>query len=119
MCGVGATASLSADIQPIFSKSCGKAGFCHNKNTPSGGLDLRPGAAYGALVNVDTKYCKDGRKRVVPGQPSESYLMDKLLGTQLCDDPIGPTKKMPLNSSIPDSDIEKIANWICGGALDN
>jgi hypothetical protein len=59
---------------------------------------------------VQAAQCSDGRLRVLPGQPSESYLMDKLMGTQLC-----AGKKMVL----PEADIETIAAWICAGAPDN
>jgi hypothetical protein len=115
-CGVGADAAF-ADVQAIFSKSCGGAGFCHNKNNPAGGLDLRPGASHAALVGMDTSYCKDGRKRVEAGQPSESYIIDKVMNTQLCDLPNGPSGKMPPGMAmLPMGDIQTIANWICGGA---
>jgi hypothetical protein len=117
MCGVGADAPF-ADVQAIFSKSCGGAGFCHNKNNPAGGLDLRPGASHAELVGVDTSYCKDGRKRVEAGQPSESYIIDKVINTQLCDLPNGPSSKMPpgMSPMLPMGDIQTISNWICGGA---
>lgn len=115
-CGVGATADF-ADVQAVFSQSCGKAGFCHNKDNPSGKLDLRPGMSYASLVDINTSYCQDGRKRVVPGQPSESYIIDKVMNTDLCNLPNGSKSgKMPPGSSLPTADIETISNWICGGA---
>lgn len=116
VCSPNATATF-AEVQAIFGKSCGSAGFCHNKDNPSGGLDLRPGAAHASLVGTDTKYCGDGRKRVTAGQPSESYIIDKVMNTQLCDLPNGKSSKMPPGSTLPLTDVETIANWICAGAM--
>lgn len=116
VCSPTATATF-AEVQAIFGKSCGSATFCHNKDNPAGGLDLRPGASHAALVGTDTKYCGDGRKRVAPGQPSESYIINKVMNTQLCDLPNGKSSKMPPNSTLPLTDAETIANWICAGAM--
>jgi hypothetical protein len=115
-CAVGATATY-AEVQAIFTKSCGSSGFCHNKNNPAGGLDLRPGMSYAALVDIATSYCQDGRQRVVPGDPSESYLVDKIMNIQLCNLPNGSKSgKMPPGSNLPAADLQTISNWICGGA---
>jgi len=115
-CGVGANATF-ADVQAIFSKSCGSAGGCHNKTNPAGQLDLRVGNSYAALVDMNTSYCQDGRKRVVPGEPSESYLIDKIMNTDLCNLPNGSkSAKMPPGSTLPAADLETISNWICAGA---
>lgn len=115
-CAAGATATM-ADVQAIFSKSCGSAGNCHNKANPSAGLSLMPGNSHGSLVNVDTNSCGDGRKRVLPGEPSESYIIDKVMNKQLCKLGNGMnSQKMPPGSTLPMADIETIANWICAGA---
>ena len=84
----------------------------------SAGLDLRPGNAHGDLVNVDTNSCGDGRKRVLPGEPSESYIIDKVMNKQLCKLANGAnSQKMPPGSTLPAANIETISNWICGGAM--
>lgn len=115
-CAPGATATL-ADVQAIFSKSCGSAGNCHNKANPAAGLNLQPGNSHANLVNVDTNSCGGGRKRVLPGEPSESYIIDKVTNTQLCKLASGAnSKKMPPSSTLPMADIETISNWICAGA---
>jgi hypothetical protein len=115
-CAPGTSATF-ADVQAIFSKSCGNSGFCHNKTNPAGGLDLRTGMSYASLVDMNTSYCQDGRKRVVPGDPSESYIIDKIMNTQLCNLPNGSKSgKMPPGSTLPAADLQTISNWICGVA---
>jgi len=42
------------------------------------GLDLSAAVSYGKLVNVTAAECNDGRKRVLPGDPSCSILMERL-----------------------------------------
>ena len=67
-----------------------------------------------ALSNVDAHGCET-EKLVVPGQPGESYLLRKMVGGELCAGSL-----MPLGDSrLPDADLEKMAAWICAGALDN
>jgi len=111
VCGAGSV-SFASDVQPIFTASCATAG-CHKGAMPQEGLNLSTGKAYDAIVNVDAEQCTS-RKRVLPGQPSESYLMDKLLGVDLC---FG--TKMPKMGSVDSADVETIAIWICAGAPDN
>lgn len=54
---------------------------CHTDQgrTPSAGLNLREGAAYGAIVGVVARN-KAGAVLVVPGDPDASYLVQKLEG---------------------------------------
>lgn len=111
-CGT-ATVSFSADVQPIFSASCSGAG-CHKGVNPQAGLDLSAGKSYAALVGVDASQCKDGRKRVLAGDPAGSYLVDKMMGVDLCSGSV-----MPKNGSLPTAELETIANWICAGAPNN
>jgi hypothetical protein len=77
-------------------------------------MKLSTGASFAAIVNVTATECSDGRKRVLPGQPSQSYLIEKLMGVSLC---FG--TQMPKTGSIPTSEIQTIANWICEGAPNN
>jgi hypothetical protein len=52
---------------------------------------------------------------VKPGAPASSYLMDKLLGANLC---MG--SQMPkAGQSLPSTQIDTIRNWICQGAPNN
>lgn len=105
-------ATLSGDVQPIFSRSCAITG-CHTSRRPSAGLLLDSGSSHGSLVGVRSSaaMCSD-RVRVVAGDPEASYLLDKLMG-----DPSICGVQMPRRGeSIPASEIELIRGWICRGA---
>ena len=111
-CGA-ASVSFSAAVQPILTASCATNG-CHKGNMPAASLNLTSGQSYSKLVNVTTSQCADGRKRVSPGQPSESYLIDKLMNVDLC---FG--TQMPKQGTIPQAQIQTISDWICAGAPNN
>lgn len=59
----------------IFKPSCEFSG-CHNgvQGSAAGRLDIRPGQAFAHLVNVDSNI-DTSRKLVVPGEPTQSYLL--------------------------------------------
>ena len=79
------------------------------------GLNLTAGKSYASLVNVAASQCKDGRKRVVPGSPSTSYLVQKLIGVNMCSG-----SQMPKQGQgLPSTQEQTIANWICIGAPNN
>ncbi len=88
--------SFEADILPIFDKKC-KA--CHGS---LGGWD---GTTYEATMTTG-----NNAPVVIPGDPDESLLAQKLLDEQT----IG--AMMPPGTPLPDSEIELILNWIAGGA---
>jgi hypothetical protein len=111
-CG-SASVSFAAAVQPIFTAKCATNG-CHAGAKPQEGLNLTVGKAHAGLVGVTADQCNDGRKRVQPGQPTESYLVDKIMNVDLC---FG--TRMPKLSSLPQGDVETIVNWICEGAPDN
>ena len=85
----GPTPSLEptfASIQREIFESTDSAGrtACTNCHTttgrnPSGGLNLNHDAAYEQLVNVAVRG-KPGAVRVIPGDPDNSYLVQKLEG---------------------------------------
>jgi hypothetical protein len=52
---------------------------------------------------------------VKPGDPSASYLVDKLLGVDLCSGARMPPQGTPLS----DASMATIAAWICQGAANN
>jgi hypothetical protein len=72
------------------------------------------GKAYAGLVNVVAAQCSDQRKRVLPGQPSQSYLIDKMMNVDIC---FG--SKMPKLGALPQGQITTVADWICEGAPNN
>lgn len=109
-----APVSFANDVQPIFTKSCAY-GMCHPNGAGAVGLQLGIGKAYGSLVGVESAGCGDeGRARVVPGQPADSYLVDKLLGVRLCSG-----SRMPGDQGLPAEKIQTMIDWICAGAADD
>jgi hypothetical protein len=110
-CTVTAPVSFRSDVEPILDRGCTAAG-CHTGMRPKEDLALDTGKAYAELVGVATKQCGGQRQLVVPGNPSTSYLMQKLLNVDIC---MG--SQMPkAGQSLPAADLEVISNWICAGA---
>jgi hypothetical protein len=81
---------------------------------PQEGMNLSSGSAYASLVNVTANQCNDSRKRALPGNPTDSYIMDKLMGVDLC---FG--TQMPKLGMITTAEQQTISNWICAGAPNN
>jgi len=105
--------SFVGDIEPLLASNCALAG-CHSPPQIQHGLDLRVGKAYESLVDTAAQQCGAGL-RVNPGNPGDSYLLDKLLGVDLCEG-----FQMPLNTTpLAPADIELISGWICQGAMNN
>jgi mono/diheme cytochrome c family protein len=90
---------------------------CHSDDgrTPSGGLNMKPGTAYSNLVGVASTG-KPGAIRVIAGNPSGSYLIQKLEGAP---DIVG--LRMPRNGPpyLTDAQIALIRLWIQNGAPNN
>lgn len=105
--------SFASDVQPIFNANCTGKG-CHAFPAPSAMLDLAAGSAWESLVDVDSGQC-NARKRVAPGQPGNSYLMDKLQGINLC---FG-TQMPKVGGPLSQADITTVSEWICRGAKDD
>lgn len=107
--------SFAADVQPILTQSCAKTN-CHKGSAPDVGLDLAEGNAHADIVDVTTAQCGQTRKRIIPGDPEESYLLDKVRGVDLCDK----SSRMPLLAAkLSEEKITTIQAWICGGALND
>jgi hypothetical protein len=76
-------------------------------------LNLADGQSYAALVNVPANQCAGGsRMRVKPGEPSESYIIDKAMNVDKCSG-----NRMPPSTALPIDSIQTISDWICGGAM--
>jgi hypothetical protein len=103
--------SLSNDVQPLFTAQCALSG-CHDVMAGSGELVLLEGQAYSQLVNVSS-ILEPGRKRVLPGDPENSYLIMKLENRQ------SEGEAMPLGGSLGAGEIQLIRDWIEKGAKDN
>jgi hypothetical protein len=118
-CGCAPTpVSFAAEVQPILTENCVSNG-CHGGSNPKKDLSLEAGAAWADLVDVPAVECNDGRLRVAPGDPENSYLMHKLLGIQLCSGVQMPQSGGPGNDTLADEDLDRISAWICQGAADN
>jgi Planctomycete cytochrome C len=90
---------------------------CHSNTgrAPSGGLNLNHDVAYDQLVNAAVRE-KPGAVRVVPGDPDNSYLVQKLEGTSAITG-----RRMPQNGPpyLTDGQIAIIRRWIALGAPRN
>lgn len=110
-CNVAPTlASLSAEY---FGGSC-TFGKCHAPPKPAGGLDLTPSADYAQLVNVSAHHPQaKGAILVVPGQPEQSFLYQKVHG------PVPAGGLMPPGETEPydaDCSVAMLRQWILDGA---
>ncbi len=116
--GNGGSATLSADVQPIFTSNCATAG-CHVGNNPppiGQGMDLSSGNTVSNTVNVLAAGAS--LDRIEPGNPDQSYLVHKIEGTQ--SQVGGGGGRMPLGgSALSATEIATIRSWIAAGALDN
>jgi hypothetical protein len=102
--------SFAGDIQSIFTSSC-TASSCHGASAQAG-LSLIQGQSYVNLVNASST--EDvSRKRVLPGDAANSYIVIKLEGRQA----VG--AKMPLGSSLDAASLQNIKNWVDKGAKSN
>ena len=105
--------SFKSNVQPIFNTRCV---VCHQGGAPPASLSLEPSLAY--LNLVDTPSTQGPLVRVAPGAPENSYLINKLRGTQA--QAGGSGAQMPYGTTpLPDSDIDLIQQWITAGAPDN
>ena len=119
----------SPTLQPTFSSiqreifdqtdSAGRAACiqCHTAvgRVPAGGLNLTSATSYAALVGVGS-VLKPGAIRVIPGDPANSYLVQKLEGT-----PGIVGRRMPFLGPpfLTDGQILVIKRWIEIGAPNN
>jgi hypothetical protein len=98
-------------VQGIFDASCG-GNACHVGETePQGGLDLTRGLSYQSLVGAAATELA-GAVRVVPGDPSASYLACKL-GVADCQ---RSGALMPPDWPLGDCEKDAIIRWIEQGA---
>lgn len=112
-----AEVSFARDVQPIFNTQCV---MCHNSWDPHGGLYLDPGFAHSQLVDATSSSVPELR-RVAPGRPDQSYLIDKLNNTHLEAGGKGWWMPPPTHfaSAVTARDKMLIRKWIEQGAKDN
>jgi len=104
--------SYAADVEPLLVESCTSMG-CHGSGPMPAqeGLRLSTGDGYDNLVGVAADQCGD-RLLVDPGHPGSSYLLDKILGINLCSG----TKMPKMGAGLSAAESDLISQWICGGA---
>jgi hypothetical protein len=115
------TPTFSAVQSSIFESTDGAGRTactqCHTSagRVPAGGLDLSHDRAYDVLVNAPVVE-KAGAIRVVPSDPDNSYLIQKLEGAATI---VG--RRMPLNGPpyLTDGQVLIIRRWIADGAPRN
>ncbi len=97
----------------IFTPSCALSG-CHDTGTHQSNLDLSPGKAYLQIVNIPSAELPP-LKRVVPSDPNNSYLLQKINGNKNIAGIQMPIGAAPLNSE----QINLVQGWILSGAPNN
>ncbi len=104
---------IFSEIQAgVFTPTCATSG-CHQGAGAPQGLRLDEANSFALLVDVDSSQVPS-IKRVAPGDPDNSYLIQKIEGTA------GVGQRMPLNGSpLPQATIGAIRQWITNGALDD
>ena len=105
-------ATFSSLQANVFTPSCATAG-CHNGAGAPQGLLLDDANSYALLVNRPSGEVP-ALLRVAPGDPDNSYLVQKLEGTAA----VG--GQMPLNGqALAQSTINLVRQWISDGAVDD
>lgn len=107
------SASFAAIQANIFTPSCAISG-CHTGPAPKEDLRLDKDFSYAEIVYQPSNKKADAFL-IIPNDPDNSYLIQKLEGT------IGILgKRMPLNRTpLPVEEIQVIRDWIIEGALNN
>jgi hypothetical protein len=105
-----APVTLAKDVQPIFTARCATVG-CHVGSRAEQGMDLSAGKAYAATVNVTAQSART-KKRVVPGDPANSFLYEKISQAR----PSVGSRMPAQGGALPQADIDTIRQWIEQGA---
>lgn len=102
-------ATLDAIQAAVFTPTCATAG-CHTGNDPPEGLRLDEGFSFDNLVDVPSSEVPE-LLRVEPGNPDDSYLVQKIEGTA------AEGARMPLGGAPLDQNlIDDIREWITNDA---
>jgi hypothetical protein len=104
--------SFTAEVLPVFQPCV----VCHQGPTPAGALSFEADKAYAQLVNVTARSSCTSQQRVKPGDPDDSVLFLKIVGTA-CG-----SRMPPASPTYFDGQPEKLATvrtWIEQGAQNN
>jgi hypothetical protein len=97
---------FARDVEPILMSGC-SGEFCH-------GLAMTSASrAHAFLVNQPSFECDGERPIVTPGDPDRSYLMDKVLGRNLC---AGHAMPRGFGNRLSPDEVQTLSDWICEGA---
>jgi hypothetical protein len=105
MADAGACTSLkprdfTRDVVPLFNSCAGEV--CHSFNA----------GQIAEQVGVPADECCNEIQMIEPGHPERSYVLQKLIGRNLC-----AGSQMPLErSAFNPADIQTVSDWICQGA---
>jgi hypothetical protein len=122
-CGGDDDPPPTADFEPnlasiqaaVFTPTCATAS-CHSTAQMESGLDLSAGNSHASLIDVlpATEEAKrEGLVRVKPGDPSKSFLLEKLRGGL----PAEKGRRMPYDGPyLNEAEIDVIEQWIAEGA---
>ena len=104
------------NVQIIFTAHCAKSG-CHAGTSPEHNQNLDSLNSYSYIVNISSVE-EPTLKRIKPGDPSNSYLLQKVKGTIT-----NGTDRMPFdqmaggpNGYLLQAEIDTIQSWIQNGA---
>jgi hypothetical protein len=97
---------FARDVEPILMSGC-SGEFCHGLAMTS------PSRAYAFLVNQPSFECDDERPLVTPGDPDHSYVVDKVLGRNLC---AGHPMPRGFENRLSHQEVRTLTDWICEGA---
>ena len=104
--------NFSAIQANVFTPTCATTG-CHFGAGAPQALRLDPASSFALLVGVASSE-ESSVLRVAPGDPDNSYLIQKLEGTA------SSGQQMPLDApALPQSTINVIRQWISDGAIDD
>jgi mono/diheme cytochrome c family protein len=101
-----------ADVQAIWDANCAGSG-CHTDGGEKGGLTLSEGESYGNLVGVAAVGAAMDLV-TTSGNTDDSYLWQKLMGTQT--DVGGSGSTMPLGPELTSDQLATVETWILDGA---
>ncbi len=94
------TRSFTRDVVPLFNSCAGEV--CHS-------------FAAGAIIQqlgIPSVECCGQEQMIEPGHPERSYVLRKLLGTNLCGGLKMPLERVPFSAD----DLQIVSDWICQGA---
>ena len=99
--------TASEIAEDIFSKSCAFSACHSSAASASAGLQLHDEASLLALINKPSTQ-DPSQMLIVAGDPSKSYLIDKMRGENMAEG----TESMPPGSTLCESKIQLVEDWI-------